>query len=337
MSTSVSTALVTGATGFLGARLAETLCRQGCRVRAMARRTSDLARLAGLGVEVVQGELEDEGSVARACAGQHLVFHCAARVTDWAPRAELARVNVDGTRAVIAACQAAGVARLVHTSSLTVLGLPRDRRRVDETTPLATPPVDPYTDSKIEGERLVRAAHGAGGLETTVVRPGVIWGPGDPTVLPRIAALLERGRMVRIGGGGNVVATTHVANLAEGMVLAARAGAAGGQVYHVLDGEQLTAGEVVDALAAALGARPPRLSLPFAAVYGLALASEAVARLGRRATPPALTRYGVRLVACDCRYDTDKARRELGYRPGVTFAAGVAELAEGWRQEGGAP
>jgi len=187
MSTAVSTALVTGATGFLGARLAETLCRQGYRVRAMARRTSDLGRLAGIGVEIVEGELEDGAAVARACAGQQLVFHCAALVSDWAPRAEIERVNVDGTRTVIAACRAAGVARLVHTSSLTVLGLPRDRRAVDETTPTATPPVDPYTDSKIEGERLVRAAHGADGLATTVVRPGVIWGPGDPTVLPRIA------------------------------------------------------------------------------------------------------------------------------------------------------
>jgi nucleoside-diphosphate-sugar epimerase len=319
--------LVTGATGFVGRHLVPALCRRGARVRALTRRTSDLGRLGELGVEVASGDLEDPASLERAASGQRLVFHTAARVSDWAPREELLRVNVDGTRNLVAACQAAGVERLVHVSSLTVLGLPRDGALVDEQTPCATPPLDPYSESKLAGELLVREANGRRGLATTVVRPGVVWGPGDTTIMPRFAALLRRRRMVLVAGGANRVALSHVANLVEGLILAATTPAAAGRVYHVVDGEELTAREAIEGLAEALGTPPPRLSLPFPLVYGLAAAGELVARTLGRSAPPRITRFGVRLVACDCRYDRGAAQRDLGYRPLVPFREGMAALA----------
>jgi len=318
------TALVTGATGFLGRQLAETLLERGFSVRALARRTSDLGGLAALGVEIVEGDLDDPASLERAAAGRRLVFHTAGKVSDWGPPAEFMRDNVEGTRHVVAACRAAGVERLVHVSSLTVLGLPRGGALVDERTPYGAP-ADAYSRSKIAGERLVREAHG-GQLATTVVRPGVLWGPGDTTIVPRLAALLRRGLMVYVDHGTNHIALSHVRNLAHGLALAAAAPVAAGQVYHVTDDDELTARQALDQLAAALGAPPPRLSLPFGLVHGVAALCEASARVLRRSTPPALTRYGVRLVACDCRYDLGKARRELGYRPLVSFRDGIAGL-----------
>jgi nucleoside-diphosphate-sugar epimerase len=111
--------------------------------------------------------------------------------------------------------------------------------------------------------------------------------------------------------------------------LAALAPAAAGQVYHLTDGEEITARAAFSALAAALGLPPPSLALPFPVVYALAALLERIARLKHSSAPPALSRYGVRLVACDCRYDISKAQSELGYRPLLKFRQGIADLAPG--------
>ncbi|MGV8039696.1 MAG: NAD-dependent epimerase/dehydratase family protein [Thermoanaerobaculaceae bacterium] len=322
-----TTALVTGATGFAGSHVARVLAGHGVRVRALSRRPDTARRVVPPGVEVVAGDLADRQSLITAASGQELVIHTAGRVSDWGPRSAFRAANVEGVENLVAACRAAGVRRLVHLSSLTVLGLPRDGRVVDEGSPVATPARgDHYSASKLAGERLVQEAHGVGGLETTVVRPGAIWGPGDPNVLPRVLALLRRGAMPVIGRGDNVLGLSHVDNLARGVVLAAAAPSAAGRLYHLTDGEQITARQALEALAAALGVRPPRRSVPYAAIYALAALVEGTARLLGRSSPPPLTRYGVRFVACDCRYDVSMARQELGYRPAVSFAEGVRGL-----------
>jgi len=322
----LKTALVTGASGFLGSSLVAALCRRGVSVRALVRSTSDLRRLSGLGAEIVRGDVCDLASLREAARGQQVVFHAAAKVPDWGPRREFFRVNLEGTRNVVAACQDAGVGRLVHVSSITVLGLPREGGAVDEQSPYDPSPSDAYTASKIEAEKIVLAANGERSLSTVVVRPGAIWGPGDPTIAPRIAALLRRRRAVYIGRASNRLALSYVDNLVEGLRLAAEVPAAAGQVYHLTDGETVTAREVIDALAALVGTARPRWSVPFFVIYLAAAAMEEVARLLRRRSPPPLTRYGVRLIASDCRYDNRKAERELGFRPAVSLQQGLAAL-----------
>lgn len=320
-------ALVTGATGFVGGWLASELVSRSFRVRALSRRTTGLEALERLGVEVVHGDLADRAALVRAASGMDVVFHAAGRVSDWGPREAFLAANAEGTRNVVAACREAGVKRLVHLGSLTVLGLPRDGRAVSEETPPAPPiPGDFYTESKLAAERIVREAHGAGGLATTVVRPGAIWGPGDPNVVPRIVRLLRRGAMPYVGGGTNLLGLTHVENLVSGLLLAAGSEAAAGELYHVTDGEEVTAREAVDAIADALGVARPRVSLPYPVVLGAAALVEGTARALRLRRPPPLTRYGVRFVSCHARYDSGKARRELGYAPVVTFREGVKAL-----------
>ena len=319
--------LVTGATGFLGGHLAAALVSRGHRVRALSRRTSGLDALERLGVEVFRGDLADRESLVRAARGADVVFHAAGRVSDWGPREAFLAANAEGTRNVVAACLEAGVRRLVHLGSLTVLGLPRDGRVVSETTPTALPARgDFYTESKLAGERCVVDAHGQRGLSTTVVRPGAIWGPGDPNVVPRIVRLLRRGAMPLVDGGRNLLGLSHVDNLVLGLVLAADAGVAAGQLYHVTDGEEITAREALDAIADALGVARPRLSLPFGVVLGAAALVEGAAWALRLKRPPPLSRYGVRFVSCHARYDLGKARRDLGYEPVVSFREGVARL-----------
>ena len=319
--------LVTGGTGYFGVRLAAALRARGVRVRVLARPTADTARLEALGVEIFRGDVTAPATLGPAVEGRSLVIHAAGRVTDWGPRREFFRVNAQGTANVVAACRAAGVQRLVHLGSLTVLGLPRGGALVDENTPPAAAPADAYTASRLSGERIVRSAHGERGFETVVIRCGVIWGPGEPTILPRILALLRRGRMVYPGGGRNHLGMAYVDNLVEGVVLAATVPAAAGRLYHITDGEDVTCREVLDAIAGALGVPPPRRSVPFPVIYALAVLLEGIAKAVRSASPPPITRYGARLVACDCRYDIDRARRELGYRPIVSFREGIARLA----------
>lgn len=326
MSTEGTPVLVTGASGFLGGHLAGFLKRRGYRVRALVRPTSRIEALQALGIELVYGDLADRASLLAAMVGQRHVFNSAAKVSDWGPREAFLTVNRDGAQHVVEAAAEAGVERVVHFSSLTVLGLPRAGQTIDEDSPYAPGPLDKYTESKLEGEKRVRDAHGKRGLATVVVRPGAIWGPGDPHILPRILDLMRRGRMVYVGGGSNHVALSHVENLSLGLALAAEAPAAAGQVFHVLDGEDLTSREVLDGLAAGLGLPKPKRSVPFGLVYGAAAAMELGARLRGRQEPPPLTRYGVRLVASDCRYDRSKSARTLGYSPLLTFAQGVAGL-----------
>ncbi len=328
-----ATALVSGATGFLGGCLAEMLHERGYRVRALARRASDLSRLEALGIETVIGDLSDLASLKKATQDQALVFHTAGKVTDWGPKEEFFEVNLGGTRNIIQACQDSGVERLVHLSSLSVLGLPRDGRLVDENSPYASSPPDYYTQSKMAGEKLVREIDASSGLSATVIRSGVIWGPDDITIVPRIVSLLRRGRMIYLDQSHNLLGLSHVRNLSEACILVANNPDCAGQIYHVTDGEEIRARDVIDRLADMLEVPRPRRSLPFWAAYGIAALMEEAAWLARKKHPPSMTRYGVRLVACDCRYDLSKAKRDLAYQPKVRFNEGIAELAGEFDQE----
>lgn len=317
--------LVTGASGFLGSRLAAALAARGARVRAMVRASSDLSRLAGLRVELARADLRSRAELAAAVAGARLVLHCAARVADWGDRDEFLRTNVQGTALLVDTCLDAGAPRFVHVSSLSVLGLPRDGRCVDETAPPAARAEHPYMESKLGAERVVLAGIRRG-LPATIVRPGVMWGPGESYLLPRIERLLRARLFPLIDGGKNRVALSHVANLVEGILLAALSPAAVGEIYHLTDGEELSAEQVLRGLARAFGLPPPRLRVPLRPLLALGALSERLASaLG--SAGPVLTRYAAQVVACDCRYDIGKARRELGYTPALSFEAGIAALA----------
>ncbi|MDD4092003.1 MAG: NAD-dependent epimerase/dehydratase family protein [Smithellaceae bacterium] len=320
--------LVSGATGFLGCRLAETLAGQGLRVRALARTTSDLKRLSGAGIGVVLGDVGDRLSLERAVEGQEVVFHTAGLVTDWGNADEFMRVNRDGTANVIDACRRMGVKHLIHISSLTVLGLPRDGRRIDEESPYVAAPSDPYTQSKIAAEQLAQAAQGQHGLRVTILRPGAIWGAGDTLFVPRLVALMRRGRMPCVGRGENLIGLSHVDNLVQGCMLAMERPERAGQIYHITDGEPVTLRQALNAIADAHQAARPRFSLPAGMLLFAAAWAEQAARWHIGPEPPVMTRYSVRMLASHCRYDIGKARRELGYEPLVNFSRGVAALKE---------
>jgi nucleoside-diphosphate-sugar epimerase len=222
-------ALVTGGSGFVGRALIQALVARGDTVRALARSDAAAENVRALGASVVRGDLDSASALADGARGADVVFHSAAVVTDWGDPAEFHRVNVDGTRRVIEAARAAGVRRLVHVSTEAVLADGKPIIRADETRPRTTNPVGLYPLTKGLAEEVVQAANGPA-LATVIIRPRLIWGRGDTSLLPRIAQAVRDGKFAWMGGGRFLTSTCHVDNVVEGALLAAEKGTPGGKI-----------------------------------------------------------------------------------------------------------
>jgi dihydroflavonol-4-reductase len=306
------TALVTGASGFVGSAVVRALVRRGEPVRAMVRSSSRLRLLEGLPVEVVIGDLADPRTCEAAVKGCRALFHVAADYRLWVTEpAPMYRTNVDGTRALLSAAGDAGVARIVHTSSVATLGSRPDRLPADETTPATLAGmIGHYKRSKFLAEEAARELAQAG-LPIVIVNPSAPIGPGDarPTPTGRVVLEAARGRMpAYVDTGLNVV---HVDDVAQGHLLAFERGRVGER--YILGGDNLPLGEMLATIARLVGRKPPRWRLPATAVLPVAFVAEALARLGIGAEP-FVTTDGVRMARKLMYFTSAKAERELGYR-----------------------
>ncbi|HLJ54300.1 MAG TPA: NAD-dependent epimerase/dehydratase family protein, partial [Chthonomonadaceae bacterium] len=214
--------LVTGATGFLGGCLARALLARGDSVVALGRDAARCAALARAGAEVVRADLRDSAAVSAACMGIDRVCHAGALSAPWGRRAEFQETNVVGTANVIAGCAAHDVRRLVYVSSPSAVFDGRDHAGVTERAPYPKRFASAYSESKKLAEDLVNAERdaGAGRLETVIVRPKAVFGPGDTSLLPRLLAAARRGRLPQIGSGANRVDLTYVDNVADALISA---------------------------------------------------------------------------------------------------------------------
>ncbi len=323
--------LVTGANGFIGSAITRRLVAAGHAVRCLIHRSDH--RLQGLAIERLRGSLLDPGCAEAAVAGVERVFHLAGRATDWGSREQFFRINADGTRRLVVAASAAGVGRLVFTSSLAVhrFGGHVD---ADERTP-ADQTRYAYGASKAAAERSVAAAAAAGSLETVIIRPGVVvYGPEDTTAFADMAPMLSRGRWAHVAGGRRLLCTVYVDNLVDALQAAAGAPAAAGRTYVVTDDRRLTWREYIAAAVAAFGARERSLSVPrpLARLAGIGL--EVLWRAAGAGQPPPITDYRTALVADDFHFSCRRAKRELGYRPQVGLAEGMRRTVAWWREAG---
>jgi nucleoside-diphosphate-sugar epimerase len=311
---------LTGGSGFVGGRLIRTLTREGVAVTALARSEAAARTVAGHGGEVARGELGDVAALTAGMAGAEVVVHAAAKLTG-GPReaAEYHRVNVDGTSAVLSAARAAGVARVVHVSTEQVVMGRGPLVRVDERAPYPDRAIGRYAATKQAAERLVRSAGGV------VVRPRMVWGAGDTTLLPVLVDAARSGRLRWIGGGRQLTSTCHVDNVVTGIRAAAGRGRPG-EVYFLTDGEPVVFREFWSDLLRSQGVTPPAGTLPRGVAMAAGAVVEGVWRALRRPGEPPLDRMKVALLADECTVDDSKARAELGYAPAVTVADGLAEL-----------
>jgi nucleoside-diphosphate-sugar epimerase len=295
------TVLVTGATGFIGGHLAQRLVAEGHRVRCIVRATSDTSLLDELGVDLVVGDLADAASLAGIADGCEVVFHCGALVSDWATTAEIAAINVAGTRNVLAA--AAAVPRFVHVSTT-------DVHRASNW----------YARTKRAAEAEVRRARGD---DAVILRPATVYGPRSTEVIGEIASAIRAGNMLLIDRGRAIAGLCYVENLVDAAMLAMhRAGD-----FDVTDGLDVTWRRLTDDLAAGLGAARVRWSLPYGLAngigFGLELGYRALRRTTGLTTRPLLSRQAVYVLGRDQDFDNGRARALLGWEPRVGYSEGL--------------
>jgi nucleoside-diphosphate-sugar epimerase len=322
-------AFVTGGSGFVGGRLIAALREQGHEVRALARSSSAREAVRALGAEPWDGDLSDVGTLQRGMAGCDVVFHSAALVKMWGPREEFVEANVRGTERVLEAARAAGVKRLVHVSSESVLMEGPALVNVDETRPL--PPAERviglYPSTKNEAEQRVREANSSE-LATVIARPRFIWGLGDNAVLPQMVELVKKGRFSWLDGGHYKTSTCHVDNCVEGLLLAAEKGR-GGETYFLTDGEPVEFRSFITELLGTQGVDAGKKSVPLGLARALASVAEAVwTLLGLKSHPP-ISRTELLLAGQEVTVTDAKARRELGYQGRKSREEGLRELARG--------
>ena len=322
--------LVTGASGFVGSAVARKLAR-GARLRLLARASSPRGNLEALDAEVVVGDMADPTSLAQAMKGVRHVFHVAADYRLWArDPEEIVRNNLSGTRNVMTAALAAGVERVVYTSSVATLGFRAGGAASDETLPLEPgEAIGAYKRSKVVAEREVERMAAQEGLPVVIVSPSTPIGPRDikPTPTGRIIVEAAQGRMPAfLDTGLNLV---HVDDVAEGHLLALDKGVQGER--YILGGQDVSLGQMLADIAGLTGRKAPTVSLPRAPLYPLALITEAVAYITNK--EPFLTLDALKMASHHMFFSSAKAERELGYtaRP---YAEGLADALAWFRQAG---
>jgi nucleoside-diphosphate-sugar epimerase len=319
---------ITGATGFVGGALARTLALQGAEVHALVRPSADRRALEGVAITWHEGDVTAPGSLSGVMAGAAWIIHAAGRLGQAGVREEVYhRLHVDGTRNVMAAALAAGgQPRVLHLSSPGVLG-PITGAPAAEDAPYA--PGNPYERSKAAGEQ-VALEFASRGLPVVICRPEFVYGPGDRHVLGLFQAV-RHGRFFYIQRGQHFCHPTFVADAVAGMLLCLRSGRSG-SIYHITGPRPVTIRELGETIAAGLGVRPPRMSLPrWAAMLG-AMGLELLGRVS--GWKPPLSRTGVAFFSEDRQFSWRRAHEELGYTPEYDLAAGVARTIAWYRQSG---
>jgi len=317
--------LVTGATGFTGGHLARELRRRGNEVVALVRDERKAAPRAQDGIELVPGDVVDRASVQRAVARCDVVYHIAALYREAKHGDDMyRRVNVDGTRNLVEEAQRAGVARLVHCSTVGVHG--DVAAPADENAPFA--PGDVYQSTKLEGELVVKE-HIDRGYDATIFRPVGIHGPGDMRFL-KLFRTVARGQFRMIGSGRVLYHMTYIDDLVDGIILCGEHAAARGQTYILCGPRYTTLHELVEAIAAAVGRKPPRGRIPLWPVKVGAWLCETLCKPLKIEPPLHMRRLD--FFTKDRGFTSAKAQREIGYAPRVSLADGLARTAAWYRQ-----
>ncbi len=328
-----TTCLITGATGFVGGHLAEACVKRGLAVRGLARPGGDVSVLEACGATVLRGDLTDAASLRPALEGAEVVFHCAAKVGDWGPVEDYRAVNVEGLRGLLEACRGQPLRRFVHFSSLGVYAA-RHHHGTDETAPLPERHVDGYTQSKVESERLALQYQREQGVPVTVLRPGFIYGPRDRTVLPNLIDKLRRREVRYIGNGRGAMNCIFVGNLVQAALLAMEKPEAVGQVYNVTDGETVSKRRFIEAVADGVGApRPTGLGAPLWLARIVAAWQEGMARRRGAREAPQLTQGRLKFLGLNLDFSIEKAKRDLGYRPHVSFEEGMRLTTDWYKRQ----
>lgn len=318
--------LITGATGFIGRHVVKANLAKGNKVRAFVL-PGDFgeAWLKEQGVEVINGDIRDYEAVRRVVGSAEIIFHTAAVVTDWAPKKLFWDVTVGGAENICRAAVDAKVSRLVDISTCDVFGTD-ESVVMDESMPLQYWG-EPYADSKIDAEKVMRRYHKEQGLPLTMVYPLWVFGEGDQTFVPLLADAIIKKELI-FWREGAIVWPTYIDNLVDLLMLIAEDERAIGNGYLVHDGESTTLEEFCAGIAEALGVPPIKTHIPYWSAMTAARVMEFIWRLFRIQKRPLLTTYTVTNLGSRFRFSIAKAQRELGWKPRITYREGFRKTME---------
>ncbi len=319
--------LVTGGGGFLGSHIAKGLNSRGDRVSVLGRKKySHLDS----GIESIPCDIRDRQGVAAALKGCGAVFHAAAIPGVWGDYEKYHSINVEGTRNVIEGCREHGVKKLIFTSSPSVVFGDSDLENVDESVPYPESYLCHYPETKAMAERMVVDANGMDGLSTVSLRPHLIWGEGDPHLVPRVLERAKKGNLVRVGSGTNLVDMIHVENAAAAHLQACDALTPGsqvsGQCYFISDGEPVVLWDWIDHLLMALDLPIVERTVSFKTAWVLGAILERVYGLLRLKREPLMTRFVAAQLATSHYFDISKAQRDFGYTPVISLDTGMEQM-----------
>jgi nucleoside-diphosphate-sugar epimerase len=319
--------LVTGGGGFLGGAIVRLLVARGHSVRSFSR--GRYPELEALGVEHARGDLGDRRAVITAAAGCDAIVHTAAKAGVWGAYEDYVRANVIGTEHVLAAGRTCAGPRLVYTSTPSVVHPGGDIERGDESLPYSTHPSTAYQATKITAERMVLGA-ATSGLAVVALRPHLVWGPGDPHLVPRIVSRGRRGRIALPGGGAQLVDTTYVDNAADAHVAALERLGPGapcdGRAYFVTNGEPRPLRDIVLGILRASGIDATVVPIPRVVAHTAGVVLEAAFRLARAEREPPLTRFVAEQLSTAHHFEIGAARRDLGWAPAISIDEGLRRL-----------
>jgi len=319
--------LVTGAGGFLGLALVKQLVASGLKVHALIRR--DNPALTALGVTIFNGDLTDYDAVEHAAQRCDTVFHVASKAGVWGAEADYIASNITGTQNVLEACFATGVRQLVYTSTPSVIFSGQDEKGVDESTPYSAQPLNHYTSTKIAAEKMVLAAN-CSTLKTTSLRPHLIWGPGDPHLIPRVISKAKQNRLALVGKEDKLVDTVFVDNAAlahyqAALELEGEAKCAG-KAYFISNDQPVTMAAMLNDILSAANLPPVTKRVPASVAYTVGTILEVAYGLFGIKQEPAMTRFVARQLSTAHWFDISAAKRDFGYQPQVSMEDGMARL-----------
>lgn len=314
--------LVSGASGFIGNRVALRLLEAGAHIRAFVRDAAKADNLVQNGAEVVTGKMTDRSALRQAVQGCQVVFHFAGVLNENKPYSYYQQVNVEGTQTLAEAALEFGVERFIHTSTVYVYGM-NSAGIISESSPLS-PSGDAYADTKLEAENTIRQLIASRGLPAIIIQPSQVYGPGDKTWTLGPIELIRSGRMILVDGGKGTVQPIYIDDLVEGILAAARRGQIG--EAYILCGPQVMSMRQYFGYFASMLHKEHLPAVPGWLAFAIAFMAEQTAKLFNR--PPLFTRQEVRNTMLRTSYDGRKSEAQLGFKPKISIEEGMLHIEE---------
>jgi nucleoside-diphosphate-sugar epimerase len=320
-------AFVTGGGGFVGSAITRQLVEKGVEVGVFGR--NHYPHLDKLGVRQFQGDILDSDLLIRFMQGYDTVFHVAAKAGIWGPKHEFEQTNVTGTRNVIGACIANNIQSLVYTSTPSVVFNRRDISGADERLPYAKRFLCYYASSKAVAEQMVLVSN-SDVLKTCAIRPHLVWGPGDPHLIPRLIARGKAKKLKQVGNGLNMVDISYVDNVADAHILAAEnlfySATAAGNAYFISQGEPVNLWSWINNLFERLNIEPVTKKINAKPAYMIGALLEGIHMWFSLEKEPKMTRFLAEQLAKSHWFSINKARHDLGYEPRISTSEGLDRL-----------